>query len=137
MKATLVANIEEGRRLTGADVGRAEILHTRLYHRVREFFERYDLLLAPVCQVVPFDADIEYPAEVAGEPMGSYVDWMRSAYLISATGCPALSVPGGFTADGLPVGLQVIGPHRADLVVLRAGHAFERATGYGDRRPPL
>jgi amidase len=137
IKATVVANIEDGRRLTGADVGRAEVLHTRLYHRVRAFFERYDLLLAPVCQVVPFDARLEYPTEVAGEPMTSYVDWMRSAYLISATGCPALSVPGGFTADGLPVGLQVIGPHRADLAVLQAAYAFERATAYGERRPAL
>jgi amidase len=135
IKPTVVANIEDGRRLTGPEVGRAEVLHTRLYHRVREFFERYDVLLAPVCQVLPFDADLEYPTEVAGEPMTSYVDWMRSAYLVSATGCPALSVPGGFTAGGLPVGLQVIGPHRADLAVLQAGYAFEQATGYGGRRP--
>jgi amidase len=137
IKPTVVANIEDGRRLTGADVGRAEVLHTRLYHRVREFFERYDLLLAPVCQVLPFDAELEYPTEVAGEPMTSYVDWMRSVYLISATGCPALSVPGGFSAGGLPVGLQVIGPHRADLAVLQAGHAFEQATKYGTRRPAI
>jgi amidase len=137
IKSTVVANIEDGRRLTGADVGRAEVLHTRLYHHVREFFERYDLLIAPVCQVLPFDADQEYPIEIAGEPMTSYVDWMRSAYLISATGCPALSVPGGFSAGGLPVGLQVIGPHRADLAVLQAGHAFEQATKYGTRRPAI
>jgi amidase len=137
IKATVVANIEDGRRLTGADVGRAEVLHTRLYHRVREFFERYDLLIAPVCQVLPFDVEQEYPTEIAGEAMTSYVDWMRSAYVISATGCPALSVPGGFTANGLPVGLQVIGPHRADLAVLQAGHAFEQATGYGRRRPEI
>ncbi|MGH3380514.1 MAG: amidase [Actinoallomurus sp.] len=137
LKPTVVSNIEDGRRLTGPEVGRAEVLHSRLYHRVRLFFERYDLLLAPVCQVVPFDADLEYPTEVAGEPMNGYVDWMRSAYLISATGCPALSVPGGFTPSGLPVGLQVIGPHRADLAVLQAGHAFEQATNHGTRRPPL
>jgi amidase len=137
MKPTVVANIEEGRRLSGPDVGRAEVLHTRLYHRVQRFFERYDVLLAPVCQVLPFDADLEYPTEVAGEPMSSYVDWMRSAYLISATGCPALSVPGGFTAGGLPVGLQVIGPHRADLAVLQVAYAFEQATAHGTRRPEL
>ena len=137
LKPTLVRNIEEGRRLTGSELGRAEVLHTRLYHRTREFFERYDLLLAPVCQVLPFDADLEYPAHVAGRPMHTYVDWMRSAYLISATGCPALSVPGGFTAGGLPVGLQVIGPHRADLAVLQAGHAFEQATMHAERRPVL
>jgi amidase len=137
MKSSLVANIEIGRRLTGPEIGRAEVLHTRLYQRTREFFERYDLLLAPVSQVPPFDADLEYPTEIAGEPVASYLDWMRSAYLITATGCPALSVPGGFTAGGLPVGLQVIGPHRGDLAVLQAGHAFERATGYGGRRPDL
>ncbi|GAA4516100.1 amidase [Actinoallomurus oryzae] len=137
LKPSVVANIEEGRRLTGPDVGRAEVLHTRLYHSVRRFFESYDLLLAPVSQVAAFDAGLEYPTEIAGEPMTSYLDWMRSAYLVSATGCPALSVPGGFTDGGLPVGLQVIGPHRADLTVLQAAHAFEQATAHGKRRPPL
>ncbi|MGI5229535.1 amidase [Actinoallomurus sp. CA-142502] len=137
LKPSVVANIEEGRRLTGPEVGRAEVLHTRLYHNVRRFFESYDVLLAPVSQVPPFDAGLEYPTEIAGEPMTSYVDWMRSAYFISATGCPALSVPGGFTDDGLPIGLQVIGPHRADLLVLQAGHAFEQATHHGERRPAL
>jgi amidase len=62
---------------------------------------------------------------------------MASAYLISATGCPALSVPGGFTPDGLPVGLQIVGPHRDDLAVLRAGHAFEQVTRHGTVRPPV
>jgi amidase len=137
LKASLAGNIEDGRRLTGPDVGRAAVLQTRLYHRTRKFFERYDVLLAPVCQVVPFDADLEYPTRVAGEPAPSYLDWMRSAYLISATGCPALSVPAGFTEGGLPVGLQVIGPHRADLTVLQAGHAFEQATTHGAHRPPV
>ncbi len=137
MKPSLVGNIEDGRRLSGADVGRAAVLQTRLYHRVREFFERYDVLLAPVSQVPPFDADLEFPTEVDGMATPGYVDWMRSAYLISATGCPALSVPAGFTPDGLPVGLQVIGPHQADLAVLQIGHAFEQATKYAERRPVL
>jgi amidase len=137
LKPSLAGNIEQGRHLTGPDLGRVSVLQTRLYHRIREFFEGYDVLLAPVSQVVPFDADLEYPAEIAGEPMGSYVDWMRSAYLISATGCPALSVPAGFTGNGLPVGLQIIGPHRADLAVLQVGHVFEQATRYAERRPAL
>ncbi|MFD0687694.1 amidase [Actinomadura fibrosa] len=136
-KPSLAANIEAGRLLTGADVGRAEALHTALFHRVRTFFERYDALLLPVSQVPPFDAGAEYPAEVAGVPMADYLEWMRSCYLVSATGCPALSVPAGFTPDGLPVGLQIVGPHRADLAVLQIGHAYERATGHGARRPPL
>ncbi|HEY2203440.1 MAG TPA: amidase [Pseudonocardia sp.] len=133
----MLDNIEQGRALSGADVARAETAHTALYHRVREFFAHYDLLLAPVSQVPPFPVDWDYPTEVDGQPMSDYLGWMASAYLISATGCPALSVPGGFTDGGLPVGLQVIGPHQADLAVLRAGQAFEQATRHGERRPEL
>jgi amidase len=137
LKATLRDNIAQGRRLRGSDIGRAEVLHTVLYHRVREFFDRYDVLLLPVSQVPPFDVHLEYPTEVAGVPMEGYLDWMRSAYLVSATGCPALSVPAGFTPDGLPVGVQIVGPHRADFAVLQFGNAFEQATGYGQRRPAI
>lgn len=136
-KPSLARNIDAGRGLTGAELGRAEVLHTRLFHRVREFFERYDALLLPVSQVPPFDAALEYPEEVAGEPMHDYLEWMRSCFLISATGSPALSVPAGFTGDGLPVGLQIVGPHHGDLAVLQIGHAFEQATLHGRRRPPL
>ncbi|MFB4307113.1 amidase [Actinomadura sp. GTD37] len=140
VKASLAENIDAGRTLTGADLGRAETLHTALFHRVREFFERYDALLLPVSQVPPFDAAIEYPAEVAGRPMPDYLEWMRSCFLVSATGSPALSVPAGFTSEehgGLPVGLQIVGPHRADFAVLQIGHAFEQATRHAARRPPL
>lgn len=135
IKESLAANIRAGRELRGTDIARAERRHTELFHRMRAFFARYDVLALPVSQVAPFPADREYPAEVAGEPCATYLDWMRSAYLISATGCPALSVPGGFTPDGLPVGLQLVGPHRADLTVLQIAHAFEQATGHGTRRP--
>ncbi|HET6501486.1 MAG TPA: amidase [Amycolatopsis sp.] len=137
LKETIRWNTLEGRRLTGSDLGRAEVLHTELFHRIREFFTRYDILLLPVSQVPPFGIDQEYPTEVAGVPMRTYLDWMGSAYLISATGCPALSVPGGFTPGGLPVGVQLVGPHRADFAVLRAGHAFEQATGFARRRPAV
>ncbi|MPZ60516.1 MAG: amidase [Propionibacteriales bacterium] len=137
VKPSIVWNVEVGRALSGQDLARAETLHTRLFHQLREFFERYDVLLLPVSQVVPFDADLEYPTTVSGVAQETYVDWMRSAYWVSATGCPALSVPGGFTRDGLPVGLQVVGPHRADLLVLQVGHAFEQSTQIGLRRPPI
>lgn len=113
------------------------MLHTELFHRVRRFFERYDALLLPVSQVPPFDAALEYPEEVAGEPMRDYLEWMRSCFLVSATGSPALSVPAGFTGGGLPVGLQIVGPHHGDLAVLQIGHAFEQATRHGRRRPPV
>ncbi|MDA3623928.1 amidase [Saccharopolyspora sp. WRP15-2] len=134
-KPSLAWNIAEGRRLTGRDLARAERAHTALFHRMREFFERYDALLLPVSQVVPFPVEAEYPAEVDGVAQESYLDWMRSAYFVSAAGNPALSVPGGFTPDGLPVGLQIVGPHRADLEVLQVGHAFEQATQFWRTRP--
>lgn len=137
VKPSLAANIAQGQALSGPDVGRAEVLHTALFHRVREFFESYDALLLPVTQVSPFPVEEEYPRQIAGVDQPDYLAWMRSAYLISATGSPALSVPAGFTRGGLPVGLQIVGPHRADLLVLQLGHAFEQATGYGLRRPPL
>jgi amidase len=137
VKSTIAWNVEQGRALSGPDVGRAEVAHTALYHRVREFFDRYDVLLLPATQVPPFDAGLEYPTSVAGQPMHTYLDWMRSAYLVSATGCPALSVPAGFTPDGLPVGLQMVGPHRGEFALLQAAHAFEQATRYGERRPPV
>ncbi|GGK70898.1 amidase [Streptomyces flaveus] len=137
MATDVVWNIEEGRKLTGPDLGRAQMLQAALFHRVREFFESYDLLLLPVSQVAPFDIRLPYPASVDGTPMETYLDWMRSAYLISVTGCPALSVPAGFTPAGLPVGLQMVGPHRQDRAVLDAGYAFERATRTGERRPTV
>jgi amidase len=137
MKATLVGNIEEGRRLTGADVARAEILHSALYQRMRVFFESWDVLALPVSQVPPFPVDLEYPTEIAGVAQGSYIDWMRSAYLISAFGHPAMSVPAGFTPDGLPVGIQLVGRHRGELALLQAAHGFEQATRVGERRPIL
>jgi amidase len=137
VKATIRWNAGRGAELTGADVGRAEIAHTRLYERVVEFFDRYDVLLAPTTQVPPFPVEQEYPTEVAGVPMEDYLGWMRSCTLISATGCPALSLPGGFTSDGLPVGLQVVAAPRADRRLLEVAHAFEQATGFGRRRPEL
>ena len=88
---------------------------------MREFFARYDVLLAPVSQVPPFPVESEYPTEVAGVPMRDYVEWMGSAYLISVTGCPALSVPAGFTPGGLPVGVQMVAAARPGPVPARGG----------------
>jgi amidase len=137
VKESIRWNAEMGAKLTGADLSRAEMAHTRLHERVVAFFERYDILLAPTAQVLPFPVELEYPTEIDGVRQENYLEWMRSCTLISPTGCPALSLPGGFTPDGLPVGLQVIGPPRADRRVLEVGHAFEQATRFGQRRPPL
>ncbi|MDK3255255.1 amidase [Blastococcus capsensis] len=137
VKESIRWNAELGAKLRGSDLARAEQLHTALYERIVAFFDRYDVLLAPTTQVLPFPVEIEYPTEIAGIQQDNYLEWMRSCTVVSATGCPALSVPGGFTPGGLPVGLQVIGPPRADRRVLEIGHAFEQATGFGRRRPAL
>ncbi len=136
VKQTVAWNVEEGEKLSGSDVGRAERKRTELFHRMRAFFTKYDFLVCPVTQVLPFDVNVEYPMEVGGRKMGSYLEWMRSCYRISATGLPALSVPAGFSAGGLPVGLQIVGPHLDDFGVLQLGHAFERAAGFSTRRAP-
>ncbi|HEY0125541.1 MAG TPA: amidase [Blastococcus sp.] len=137
VKESIRWNAELGAKLTGPDLARAEQVHTRLHERMVAFFGRYDVLLAPTTQVLPFPVEIEYPTEIAGVHQDNYLEWMRSCTVISATGCPALSVPGGFTDDGLPVGLQIIGAPRADRRVLEVGHAFEQATRFGERHPAL
>jgi amidase len=136
MKDTVIWNIEEGARLSGPQVAAAERKRTQLYHRVRQFMDNYDFLVAPVAQVLPFDVAQPYVSEIGGVKLGTYIDWMKSCYWITVTGLPAASVPCGFSAGGLPVGLQIVGRFRDDFGVLQLGHAFERATGHWKRRPP-
>jgi amidase len=137
LKQTVIWNIEEGQRLTGSQVARAERKRTELFARMRAFFERWDYLVCPVAQVLPFDLNTEYPMAIAGEPLATYIEWMRSCYRISATTLPAISVPAGFSAGGLPVGLQIVGPYLDDFGVLQLARGFEQATRFGERRPPL
>jgi amidase len=112
-KQSLADNIRAGESLTGADVARAYAQRTRLSETMRQFFGSYDVLVLPVSQVPPFPADQEFPATINGKPMATYLDWMRSAYFITVTGCPAISVPAGTTPDGLPVGVQIVAPDGA------------------------
>lgn len=135
LKDTVVWNAEAGLKLSAYDLAVAEQARTRLYHRLRAFMARYDYLICPVTQVPPFDVDTPYVTEINGEPMETYIDWMRSCYYISVVGLPAISIPCGFTEDGLPVGIQIVGRHRAEREVLALAQAFEAATGYWRRRP--
>jgi amidase len=137
VKDTVRWEIAEAERSTGADVGRALARQTRMHAQSRQFFEQYDYFVLPVTQVAPFDVTTPYPTEVAGKPMASYIDWMRACWYVTFMANPAISVPGGFTAAGLPVGVQIVGRHRDDWSVLQLAHAFERATGHGARRPNL
>jgi amidase len=137
MKDTVIWNIEQGLKLSGQDISRAEMKRTQLYHRVREFMERHEFLVLPVSQVAPFPVEVEWVKEINGVEMQTYIDWMATCYTITLTGLPAISVPCGFTEDGLPIGLQIVGRHQRDLDVLQLAFAFEQATRYGKVRPPI
>jgi len=136
-KDTAVWNIEQGFALSAEQLLRSEIDRTSIYRRVAEFFDDYDALLLPAAQVPPFAAELDWVREINGQPMETYLDWMTICCAISITGLPAISVPCGFTVDGLPVGLQIVGRPRGDLQLLRIAHAFERATMHYTRRPAL
>jgi len=137
LKDTVIWNIEQGLALDGAKIARAERLRTEVYHRLRAFLEKYEFLLGPVNQVVPFPVESEYPTKIAGVKLFNYLDWMKSCYYVTLASHPAISVPAGFTPGGLPVGLQIVGRYRDDFGVLQLAHAFERETEFRKRRPPL
>ena len=130
-------NTEKGLALSGMDVSEAAAKRTDLYDRVRQFMQRYDFLVLPAAAVPPFPIEQPWVREIDGVAMHTYIDWMAVCYAITLTGLPAISVPAGFTADGLPVGVQIVGRHQADFEVLQLAHAFETATGVGRTRPAV
>ena len=130
-------NVAQGKRLTGAQVSRAEAKRTELFQRVREFLNVYEFLLLPTTQVAPFPLELEYPTQINGVAMETYIDWMMSCAFITLTGLPAVSVPCGFTADGLPIGLQIVGRPRSDFAVLQLAYAFQEATRFYQRKPAI
>ena len=129
MKDTVIEEVECGLALTGPEMASAQAERTRLHCRVVEFFERYDALLLPTVQVLPFDVDQPYPTEIEGELLSTYTDWMASCYSITITGCPAISVPCGVGRSGLPIGLQIVTPRGSDRRTLAIAAAFETANG--------
>jgi amidase len=135
LKPEAVEEIERGLALKSSDVAQAMVQHGQLLERMRRFQEKYEFILCAVNQVPPFDATLDWPKTIDGVKMEHYVAWMKSAYWITTTFRPALSVPAGFTATGLPVGLQIVGRHRADFALLQVAHAFEQETRFGNRRP--
>ena len=137
VKDTVKFEVAQAEKLTAGDVGRAQARQAQAHEQSRQFFEKYEYFVLPVTQVAPFDVTTPYPTEIAGTPMGDYLDWMRSCWYISFMSNPAMSVPAGFTAAGLPVGIQIVGRHHGEWSVLQIAHVFEQATKHGLRRPSL
>ena len=136
-KDAAVWNIEKGLGLSADELIAAEIERTQIYRRTARFFERYDALLCPAAQVAPFPIGDEWVREINGQPMATYIDWMTVCCAITITSAPAISVPGGFTPDGLPVGLQIVGAPGRDLEVLKVARLFEQATEHHKVRPAI
>jgi amidase len=135
LKPEIIWNIEKGRKLSIEEIGRAERARGALFHRVLAFFKTYDLLVTPAAVVPPFDKTIKWVTEVDGRRLDDYVGWLILPGAITLAACPAISVPCGFTASGLPIGLQIVGPPHAEARVLAAAKLFEDATGLAERVP--
>ncbi len=135
LKPEVIWNTEKGLALDAGEIGRAELARAALYGRVARFFETYDLLLCPTAIVAPFDVDVRYVEEVEGRRFDNYVEWIGITFAITLTACPALSAPAGFTAEGLPVGLQIVGPPRGEDRALAAAALLEQATGIAETLP--
>jgi len=135
IRPSLYANMEQGRTLTGPQVGRAAVLRTALFHRMREFLQTYDALLLPIAPLPAFPVDIQYPEVVAGERQVDYLGWMRPVCHVTVTAHPSIAMPAGFCSAGTPVGVQLVGRHRAERELLGLAAGFEAVTGYARRRP--
>lgn len=136
MKPEAVWEVEQGLRLTGAEVMEASVQRTAVYHAFRRLFERYDCVVAPAAQVFPFDAGERWPSSIAGVAMDTYHRWMEIVAPFTLAGLPVAAVPAGFDARGRPMGVQIAGPARADLRVLATARAWEAVVPACGLHPP-
>ncbi len=135
LKETVRWNIKEGLKLSAMDLADAEVKRTALHERAADFFAEYEFLLCPVTSVPPFSIEHEYVTEINGQELENYIQWMATCYAITVTGNPAISVPAGFTEDGLPIGLQIVSGYHKDFAALQLARAYEEATQFGKTRP--
>ncbi len=137
LKPEAIYEIELGLKQSAYDVTQASVVRSEWYQAVRRMFETYDYFIVPTAQVFPFDAEIPWPREIAGQKMETYHEWMKAVLLVSMSGCPALAVPAGFGGErNLPIGIQIIAPNRRELDCLRLGHAYTSAANWTDARLP-
>ena len=137
LKPTILWNMIAGLALQDEDIARAQKLRKEIKRRVSAFFDDYDLLLGPTTQVLPFPIPVEWPREIEGVQMNTYIDWMESCSWITTTECPALSLPAGFSPSGLPIGAQLIAPIGEDSRLLRIAKSVETVISTASKLPPM
>ena len=138
LKPEAMFEIESAHKLSALDITAASAIRTEWYHATRRFFEKYDFFVVPTAQLFPFDATIHWPKEIAGRRMETYHEWQKGVIPVTMAGGPALAMPAGFGEAGLPIGIQIVGPDRAELACLQLAQAYDVATGWVKRRlPPL
>lgn len=131
----IIWNIEQGLAVTAEQVLQAERVRQALYHRMTEFFETHDLLVCPAASIEPFPVEQRYVESIDGKPCESYIDWFAIAFALTMTACPVVVIPCGFTASGMPVGIQLVGRPRGEAELLRAAHRMEAVFGIRDQLP--
>jgi amidase len=137
LKPEAIFEVELGMKQSGFEVTAASVVRTEWYRAVRHFLQRYDFLIAPTAQVFPFPVELHWPQQIAGHPLKTYHEWMKTQLLLTMAGCPALAVPAGFNDQGLPIGIEIVAPNRHELACLQLAHAYERATHLtGSHLPP-
>ena len=135
LKPDVIQNAEFGARLTLEEIVSAELAHGELVRRVARFFQQYDVLVCPSVLCPPIPVEERYLGELDGVPLGDYLGWLVMTCAISATGCPVLALPCGFTPGGLPVGVQVVGPARSDAELLSIGAFMEELLAITPKTP--
>jgi amidase len=137
LKPEAIFEVESAHKLTALDIAAASAVRTEWYEAVRRFFKTYDYFIVPTAQVFPFDVDSHWPREIADQKMETYHEWMKGVVLITMSGCPALAVPAGFSNQGLSIGIQIVGPNRAELSCLQLAYGYDMANRSTKRLPTL
>jgi amidase len=138
LKPEAIFEVEMGLKQSAFDISAASVVRTEWYHAVRRLFERCDYFIIPTAQLFPFDIDMDWPHEIAGRETTTYHEWMKATLLVTMSGCPALAAPAGFSENGLPIGIQIVGPNRSELGCLQLAYAYELATDWTHAHlPPL
>ena len=131
----IIGNIERGLNITPSQIFEAERVRIELFKKILVFFETHDFLICPAASIAPFPVDQRYVTEIDGKPCETYIDWFSITFALTMTGCPTISVPCGFTSEGLPVGIQIMGKPRGEAALLLAAKQFEQAIGIAAQLP--